>query len=646
MPFGGGASGATVVVANDLALGASASFILRAPQAATTATTQAGIATAAALTSALLVQANPATPTTPPSGSSSGGQYWAVDPTSLSLLLYLNTSGTGAPVSPLVTMPLSGAISKLLTRSVFFYTYTGAAAIIPLKVDLNFKLLLGIDSGTLALTGPWAQGALDASEVAGVRAVLRRFMYYSGSASIVPQSVDANFKLIEGIDSATNKLTGVAIGAGSTAQRTALTSGSVPVRTQRMVMLVNGESLGDGTNAVAVLSGSVPNGYSNKTFTNGPRTVGPSNAGGGGGQSDGTTGEISLIENTYIGVSNQASAGETTCSAACNYATYRRVNREGGLASSIKFCASAPAWASQPVENIRLGQARYTSFNDHVNGWSNRAVAASETYSYLAVTYHGGEINTTDNTKAYTRVAYAAQLQGLFNENRATMKTKSGQAWDPHVGTWQPAYATLNNGYQNPVVPGAIQLGQFDVINADPLTHFIGPNFFLPVGADNLHWTNIGQKWAGFYEGRFLDELLQGLVPQRLWPIAATYSGTTITLHFEVSGQGPIQLRPDILFATTDYGIKVFDNTGTLTLSNIQAGDNTVTLTVNRTLGVSPFINVGLDYAGSGQAGYGYAVHNICDSSTDTCLIGGVSYPLFNVAPQFQLSLVAADPNL
>src|SRR4051812_39019073 len=90
-----------------------------ATAAAVVATTQAGIASTAALTPALLVQTNSATPTTPPSGSSSGGQYWAVDATNLNLLLYLNTSGVGAPTAVAVSVPTTAGLagSVAATRS-------------------------------------------------------------------------------------------------------------------------------------------------------------------------------------------------------------------------------------------------------------------------------------------------------------------------------------------------------------------------------------------------------------------------------------------------------------------------------------------------------------------------------------------------
>lgn len=483
------------------------------------------------------------------------------------------------------------------------------------------------------------------SVATSVSGVTNTTLKYTGSDPIKPLIINTKYQLLLGIELISGRRVGPWTSSTPAATPTLLPTSSAPVRTKRMIVIVNGQSLGDGTNAVPVLSGSVPNGYSNLTFRDGPRSIGPTNAASFG-KTDGTVSETALVETTYIGVGNQASAGETTCSAAGNYATFRRLGREGGLPSDIKFCASAPAWPSQPVENIRLGQGRYTSFQDHVNGWASRAVAAGETYSFLAMTYHGGEINTTDNTVAHDRATYAAQIQGLFNETRASMKTKSGQSWDPHVGVWQPAYATINGGSANPVTPGAIQLGQFDVINSDPLTHFIGPNFFLVDGSDHLHWTNESQKWAGFYEGRWLDDLLRGRVPQRLWPLSATVNGTTVTIQFEVTGQGPLQLRPDILFATTDYGVKVVDGTGTLTLSNFQTGDDTLSFTINRTLGTNPKVRAGLDYAGVGQTGSGYAVHNICDSSPDTCVVNSVTKTMFNVAPQFELAITSASTTL
>lgn len=89
-------SGAVTTTANNAAL---------AQAGAITAAQQAAIALSAASNPSFAIQANPATPTVPPSGVSSGATYWAVDTTSENLVLYTNTAGTGALVTPILKIP-------------------------------------------------------------------------------------------------------------------------------------------------------------------------------------------------------------------------------------------------------------------------------------------------------------------------------------------------------------------------------------------------------------------------------------------------------------------------------------------------------------------------------------------------------------
>jgi hypothetical protein len=71
------------------------------------AATSAAAAAAAVAADPSKIQTNAATPTTPPSGVSSGDQYWAIEGSLQLLVLYLNTDGTGAEVTPRVALPIN-----------------------------------------------------------------------------------------------------------------------------------------------------------------------------------------------------------------------------------------------------------------------------------------------------------------------------------------------------------------------------------------------------------------------------------------------------------------------------------------------------------------------------------------------------------
>lgn len=77
----------------------------------------AGQAIAATATAELVIQQDPATPTVPPAGVADGERYWATDTDGYYLTLYLNTTGTGAPVlsgGDPIQQPLANVVNGII----------------------------------------------------------------------------------------------------------------------------------------------------------------------------------------------------------------------------------------------------------------------------------------------------------------------------------------------------------------------------------------------------------------------------------------------------------------------------------------------------------------------------------------------------
>lgn len=406
----------------------------------------------------------------------------------------------------------------------------------------------------------------------------------------------------------------------------ALPSGSLPVTTARMSALATGQSNSTGTNATPPISTTQL--FSNVMTTGGVRTQGPST----GGSTVTTT--VALIQNTATGAdgASNPTVGETILSGV-DYTTQLRLADLGGAAGDIVWHPTDAGWTSQVIENLRKGQYRYGPVTDQLA--QVYGAAGVTPLSFAAHAFIQGESNATTTTpgESNTRSAYLAQIVAYFAEVRGDMKAKSGQAWNPHTGMFQIPYATLTG-----VNPGAIQLAQFDAINNDPLCHFVMPLYIMTTGGDQTHYTNVSQKLMGLYWGRWLYQLVhEQRVPDCVWPLSVTAKGTTVSIKFRTPT--PLTLDTVKMFAATDYGFKIVDGTGTLTLSNIQIVDNdTVQITINRALSGTWKARYALDYAGTGQAGIGYACGNLRDTTATTYTYSGTPYQLFHAAPQFEMT--------
>jgi hypothetical protein len=108
------AAGQAGIALSAAALAEAAEF--SATTQATSAASSAAIASTAAI-SLDAIQFNPATPTVPPAGVASGKVYYVVDANpATKLTSYLNTSGTGAPTSTPVVVPLFPSLASITAQ--------------------------------------------------------------------------------------------------------------------------------------------------------------------------------------------------------------------------------------------------------------------------------------------------------------------------------------------------------------------------------------------------------------------------------------------------------------------------------------------------------------------------------------------------
>ncbi len=418
-----------------------------------------------------------------------------------------------------------------------------------------------------------------------------------------------------------------------------LTTGDVPVlfgSAGWQHVISDGQSLSAGHNSQPALSTSQP--YYNLTFGSGVRSGKAGNGYGAVNTSPGVSTAKALVEeDSSVGspaADGATAEGETVLSGMTSRCNELAAVEDGIDPSELIFFASAAGHGGYSITSLNKGSAWYGLLIDQVTAAKALATAASKSFAVPAVVWMQGEKDAAD---AMGYATYKGHLKQLQIDISTDILAITGQSAPVHLLIYQTASA--NNGSASDLAP--IQKAQVDAVRENSRIHFLGPVHYLTPTVDQLHLTNVSELRYGRIAGRALKQLLiDGQKPDCVWPISRTAVDTTLTLRFRVP-KPPLVLDVANFGAITDGGIKVTDSTGTLSLSNIHVGADGVSLvmTLNRTLASTPVIRHGLDYK-SASNGFKNSVNGILrDSTADTTVISGTTYPLWHVAPSFELPI-------
>jgi hypothetical protein len=237
-----------------------------------------------------------------------------------------------------------------------------------------------------------------------------------------------------------------------------------------------------------------------------------------------------------------------------------------------------------------------------------------------------GESDTSDGMDAAT---WAGHMEALRSDLEAAIQVVIGGTDPLHVVLTQPAYGVAAN-------PDVV-LAQLGLAQDNPLYFLNCPMYRMPYSSvDNIHLTNVGYKLLGAYNGICNADILAGRKPQWLNPVSAIIDGSTIVIRFDVP-VGPLVLDPDSLGVTTNHGFRVVDGGGTVPITSVVAGADTVTIECGSVPAGAVSVRYALDYLGAGlEIGSG-ASGTLRDSAPDLIAIDGTGFQLFNPAPHFQL---------
>lgn len=487
----------------------------------------------------------------------------------------------------------------------------------PLLTDNGGRILLGFDASTGKLVGAFPDQTEAITTAVSAWIGDSRQSSFTGSG-VWPLLTDNSGRILLGFDASTGKLVGAFPAAGiSRTTPTPLALADYPASADINHLLFYGQSLAVGAQGLPLISTTQP--YSNVTFNGGPRASAAD-----------FSALIPLVEDILTPPDGGANRGETVCSAAANHAVTLAAMENGLVPASHIILASTAGHGGYTIAQLEKGAAWYSQISAHATGGKTRATAGGDSYAVHAIGWLQGE---NDVVSATSFAVYRAKLLQLQRDMAADISAISGQASPIYCLTYQVSYGAG--------VFADIAKAQLDLAQQDSRFTLVTPCYHLPFASDHVHLTAVGYNWIGHYFGRAYKQLVIDKVkPQWLNPISATARGTAVTIRFSVPVK-PLLLDTITLAATTDHGFKITDSTGTVPISaiTIQDGDQ-VLISLGRTLTATPVVRYALDYLGSGLTIIDGASGNLRDSEPATVSISGDDYPLYNICPHFELTII------
>lgn len=375
-----------------------------------------------------------------------------------------------------------------------------------------------------------------------------------------------------------------------------------------------GQSLSVGAAAGALLSTTQP--YSNVTFAGGPRAW------------NGSTWDFGafkpLVEDE---VSPAPDAGtnrkETICSGSANYSS-ECLARVGIMPADHVILASTAGHGGYRIDQLYKASPWYANFLAHVSG----AQALDTDHAVHAVDWLQGENDV--NVKDFA--TYRPLLSQLQVDAEDDIQGITGQASPVYFLTYQVSFGVVTDP--------DIALAQLDLAQKNPKFFLTAPTYIFPHASDQVHLTAIGYKWLAAYHGRAYAELAQGYEPQWLNPLGAVVRGDEVRVRFAVPTL-PLVLDTTALAVTADHGFVVTDGGVAATINTITVDGPDVVFKLASAASGAVAVRYAMDNLGVGLTVDEGASGNLRDSTPDTTVISGTTYPLWNVSPSFQLSAVA-----
>lgn len=491
----------------------------------------------------------------------------------------------------------------------------------------------------------WAEAA--AASAAGIASMVPKSAMaalsaaqrsYTGTGTRIPLISDADYGTLLGVDIATGDPYGLMIDRisnnidgdfGPTLSSLGVTN--LPALAGWNGQIVYGQSNGGGTDSAVLTTTTAYTGM--KTFGSGPKSSKAGNAQGAVNTSPGTSTTIALVEDS--GQSDGFTpSGETICSGTARRFLDLAATKNGADPNATVLLCSTAAHGSYRITSLYKAAPWYQQLLDHVSEGKARATAAGQGYAVQAIDFVQGEQDTQGSETYSNYLGYLTQLQVDIDTD---IRAITGQTQRVHMLISPNPYLVTTND--------AVVRAQMDACVSSAYIHLAGPRYHLDHRPGLVHMTAESKFRHGADFGRARHQLVYGQrKPDQIRFVSATAQTiggvTTLTVTCKVP-QPPLVLDTSFLPAgVQDYGIKVVDGTGTLTLSNIAVQGRELMMTLNRALGSNPLFRYALDYQPTVPLVSGNAAGNLRDSTADTILVNGVAFLHPYVAPPVQLSIL------
>ena len=542
---------------------------------------------------------------------------------------YINNSGIlTATGRKMPSQQMLDAVSETANDSSDFLAtaqtglYFGNNETIPLVIDSSNRLILGYDShkdeviGAGMITSERAKSisdsAIDEREANGNTGL------YVGSGTIIPLMIDGNNRLILGYDAEKDSVVGAGLNQSTiTPERKPLPLELRPIAKAVNHTLGYGQSLSIGATATTIISSSQP--YSNITFSTGPRAA----------NNDVSSQKPLVEDNTSPAPDGGTNRGETFCSGMANYALTLAAIDNGIIPSTHVIFASTAGKGGTKLANLIKGTAWY---NDHFLLHVTGQYALNHDSAVHIIPIAQGETDL-DQSPPTTAAAWRAMAEQFQIDAESDIKAVNGQT--------SPVFVQFSQCSYKAALSPNICLSQLDLVQKNKKFRLATPQYHLPRAADGTHLTSVGYKWDGAYRGRDYKELMfDGVESLYINPVSATLRGNVLTLKFDRIRVLPLRLDNENLAATTDYGFRVNDSNGKVNIMSSRGADDTIVFELATIPVGNTVVRYALDYLGEGLNIVNGASGNLRDSDTSFITINNVNYPMFQVAPHFELQVI------
>jgi hypothetical protein len=418
----------------------------------------------------------------------------------------------------------------------------------------------------------------------------------------------------------------------------------LPQITAMMHVIAYDQSNTSGADSVPLLS-VVPNFH--WTFGVGPKMtkagiVGPGGAPGTN-PDDGTVKHLAEDAGAPIGA--PGNYGETPLSSMVKAAARRGLQR--GTLFQYYF-ASYAGFPGTTLANLAKGQPWYENFPYHVDQAGSEMEALGIRHSVLAIITGQGESDQANNTSTAAYYATARQLiSDMQADAMASVNTRSGQDWLPHVLVITPTYHIKTSR-------GATEAWNRLARERDDV-HMVAPGYRFPY-ANGTHFSNVGQMLRGEYWGRALDQILDGRKPDSAEWLGFTRRGSTVFVTLRAptpmafDGEGADFQAVNKGIVVVDAGNAALPITG-MAWSVVGYDRGTgwpisqLAITVT---GTPTAFRYALDAQGPSMGAPGLQITqgasgNICDTTPDTVTIQGTEYSMAHWAQPVAATLITVE---